>query len=85
MNLTKEQQEILDTVGIVKAQVDEAIARRKEEYERGLELDRAPLYEAARRAGYALIPARKIGMMLGTSDHKTIKQYITIPEEPEDN
>lgn len=76
--LNTEQQELLDAVASVKVAVDDELNALRAQHDREVDMVRAPLYDVVRRAAIAHVPARRLGMVLGTSDHKTIKSYFPV-------
>jgi len=78
--LNDSQQELLSNVAAVKAQVDAVIAECREAFELSVERAKEPLFTAVAEAAAMRVPARQLGMVLGTSDHKTIKSYFPASE-----
>lgn len=74
--LNQEQDKLLDTLAAAKSKADEKIADELAKFEAKKYALRAPVRKAAQAADRGGVPARQIGFVLGTSDHKTIKAYI---------
>lgn len=77
-NLNDEQQRLLDDISRVKLEVDADLSRLLEQQAEERWEIQEPLRIAARKAAEAGVPARRIGFVLETSDHKTIKRYTSI-------
>lgn len=80
--LNEDQVTLLTAVADLKIELDETFAIYRAAYIELVEDAKRNLKVAVGKAASAGVPDRRIGMALGTSDHKTIKSYY--PEEVDD-
>lgn len=73
--LNPDQLALLAAVAELKVELDDDLAKLKEEYLELVEAAKSDLKVAVGNAAAVGVPDRRIGMALGTSDHKTIKSY----------
>lgn len=71
-NLSPEQQALLYAVELEKEKAREHVAKAKLEYEKAKWDIEASLRFAVKKAVEKKVPKRKLGQVLGTSDHKTV-------------
>lgn len=71
-NLNTEQQSLLDAVAAAREDSRWAVAEAKAAYEQAKWEAEAPLRQAVKKAVAGKVPKRKLGQVLGTSDHKTV-------------
>lgn len=71
-NLNPAQQALLDAVEREREASREAVAEAKAEFERAKWEAESDLRKSVKRAVDGKVPKRKLGQVLGTSDHKTV-------------
>lgn len=71
-NLNPEQEKLLNAVADEREATRFAIAEAKAAYEQSKWEIEAPLRKAVKKAVDGRVPKRKLGQVLGTSDHKTV-------------